>query len=56
MINFSLVNCINEHRQIHVGTHNLPHVQQFLFDLTIMLYFLVIININTFDLSCDGHI
>ncbi len=55
MTNFSHVNCINQNRQIHVGIH-IYHVCNILFDLTIMLDFLVIMNIATFNVSHDGHI
>ncbi len=55
MTKSNYVSCISQHRQIHVGTH-IYHVCKILFDLTIMLEFLVIIDIATFDLSYDAHI
>jgi hypothetical protein len=55
MTNFSHVNCISQHRQIHMGTH-IYHVCNMLFDLTIMLDFKIITDIATFDLCHDGHI
>jgi hypothetical protein len=38
-----------------MGTH-IYHMCNILFDLTIMLDFLVIMDIATFDISHDGHI
>jgi len=55
MTNSSYVNCISQHRQIHVGTH-IYHVCNILFDLVIMLDFLIITDIATFDFRHDGHI
>ncbi len=55
MTNFSHVNCISQHKQIHVGTCTL-HVCDILFDLIIRLDFLVITDIATFDLNHCGHI
>jgi hypothetical protein len=49
------VSCISQHRQIHVGTH-IYHICNILFDLTIMLDFLITMDIATFDFSHDGHI
>jgi hypothetical protein len=49
------VSCISQHRQIHVGTH-IYHICNILIDLTIMLDFLIIMDIATFDFSHDGHI
>ncbi len=53
MTNSSHVSCINQHRQIHVGTH-IYHMCNILFDLIAMLDFLIIMDIATFDLSHDG--
>ncbi len=55
MINSNHVSCINQHRQIHVGTH-IYHMYNILSNLTIMLNFLTITDVATFDLSHDGHI
>jgi hypothetical protein len=55
MTNSSHVSCRSQHRQIHVAT-NIYHVCNILFDLTIMLDFLVITDIAIFDFSHDGHI
>ncbi len=55
MTNSGHVNCINQHRQMHISTH-IYHVCNILFDLTIMPNFLIIMNIATFDLNHDGHI
>jgi hypothetical protein len=55
MINSSYASCINQHKQIPIGTH-IYHVCNILFDLTIMLDFLIIMDIDTFDISHDGHI
>jgi len=55
MTNFSHVSCINQHKQIHAGTH-IYHVCNILFNLTIMLDFLVIMDIAIFYASHDEHI
>jgi len=55
MTNFSQVSCINQHKQIHVGTH-IYHVCNILSNLIIMLDFLIIMDIATFDVSHDEHI
>jgi len=55
MNTFSHVSCISQYRQVHVGTH-IYHVYNILYDLTLMLDFLVITNIATVDLNHDGHI
>ncbi len=55
MTNSSHVSCINQHRKIHVGNH-IYHICNILFNLTIMLDFLVITNIATFDFNHDRHI
>ncbi len=55
MTNSSHVNCISQDRQIHRGTHIYP-MCNILSNLTIMLDFLVIIDIATFDLSYNEHI
>ncbi len=55
MTNSSLDNCISQRKQIHAGTH-IYHMCNILLDLTIMLYFLVITDIATFDFSCEGYI
>jgi hypothetical protein len=54
MINSSHVIYINQHKQIHMGTRTY-HVCNILFNLTIMLDSLIIMDIFTFDLSHDGH-
>ncbi len=55
MTNSNHVSCISQHRQIHVGTH-IYHMCNILFDLTIMLECLVILDIAIFDFSHDEHI
>jgi hypothetical protein len=55
MTNFSHVSCINQHKQIHVGTH-IYHVCDILSNLTIMLDFLVIMVIVIFYVNHDEHI
>jgi len=55
MTNSNHVSYINQHREIHVDTHTY-HVCNILFDLTIMLDFLIITDIATFDLSHNEHI
>jgi hypothetical protein len=50
--NFNHVSYINQHRQIHSGTH-IYHMCNILSNLIIILNFLVIMNIATFDLSHD---
>ncbi len=55
MTNCNHVSYISQHRQIHMGTH-IYHVCNILFGLIIMLDFLIITDIVTFDLSNDGHI
>jgi flagellin-specific chaperone FliS len=55
MTNSSQVNCISQNRQIHMGTH-IYHMCNILSNLTIMLDFLVITDIATFDFSHDEHI
>jgi hypothetical protein len=55
MTNFSDANCINQNRKIHMGTH-IYHMCNILFNLIIMLDFLVIMNIATFNVNHDGHI
>jgi len=55
MTNSSHVSCISQHRQIHVDTH-IYHVCNILSNLIIMLEFLVLMDIVTFDLSHDEHI
>ncbi len=55
MTNYSHVSCINQHKQIHLGIR-IYHVCNTLFDLTIILMFLVIMDITTFDVSHDGNI
>jgi hypothetical protein len=55
MINSNHANCISQHRQIHVGTH-IYHMCNILSNFTIMLDFLIVTNIVTFDLNHDGHI
>ncbi len=42
-------------RKVHMSIHSY-HMCNMLFDLTIMLDFLVITDIATFDVSHDGHI
>jgi hypothetical protein len=46
---------INQHKQIHVGTH-IYHVCNILSNMTIMLDFLIIMDIATFDVNHDEHI
>jgi hypothetical protein len=53
MINFSHVSYINQDKQVHVSTH-IYHMCNILF--VIMLEFLFITNIATFDANRDGHI
>jgi hypothetical protein len=48
MPNFSHVNCISQNRKIHMGTH-IYHVRNILSNLIIMLDFLIIMNIATFN-------
>jgi hypothetical protein len=55
MTNFSHVTCISRDRQIHMGTH-IYHMCNILSNLIIMLDFLVIMDIGTFNLSHDEHI
>jgi hypothetical protein len=55
MTNSNNVSCINQHRQIHVGTH-IYHMCNILSDFTIMLDFLIVMDIVTFDFNHDGHI
>ncbi len=55
MINYNHVNCISQHKQIHVGTHSY-RVCNILSDLTIMLDFLVITDIVILDPGHDEHI
>jgi len=55
MTNFNHVNCINQHRKLHVSIH-IYHVCNTLFNLNIMLEFLVRTEITTFDVSHKGHI
>ncbi len=49
MTNCSHVNYINQRKQIHIGNHTY-HMSNILSSLIIMLGFLVIMNITTFDL------
>jgi len=55
MTNSNHVSCISQHRQIHLGIR-IYHVRNTLFDLTIILNFLVIMDITTFDVNHDGNI
>jgi hypothetical protein len=53
--NFNHVSCTSEHKQVHTSTC-IYHMCNTLSHLTIMLDFLVIMDIATFDVSHDGHI
>jgi hypothetical protein len=53
--NFNHVSCISQHKQVHMSTR-IYHMCNMLYDFTIMLDFLVIMDIATFDVSHDGHI
>ncbi len=55
MTNSSHVSCVSQHRQIHLGIH-IYHMCNTLFDLTIILNFLLVMDITTFDVSHDGNI
>jgi len=50
MTNYSHVGWISQHKQIHVGIH-IYHMCNMLFNLIIMLDFLIITNILTFYVS-----
>jgi hypothetical protein len=55
MTNYNHVDCISQHKQIHVCTH-IYHVCNIFANMIMMLDFLVIMNIVTFDLNHDEHI
>ncbi len=55
MTNTSHVGCISQHKQIHLGIY-IYHVCNTLFDLTIILIFLVIMDNITFNVSHDENI
>jgi predicted nuclease of restriction endonuclease-like (RecB) superfamily len=55
MTNSSHVSCINQHKQIYMDTR-IYHVCKTLSNLIIMLKFLVIMEITSFDFRHDGHI
>ncbi len=53
MIHSSHVGCINQHKQIHVGIH-IYHMCNMSSNLIIMLDFLIITDMPTFDVSLRG--
>ncbi len=55
MINFNHISYINQHKQIHMGTH-IYHMCNILSNLIIMLEFLIITNIVNFDVAHERQI